>query len=146
MEIQVFKKVSYLYGKDEFFLYTPLNIIITESNKDRDGNFTSLDYIDLSDNSNHSWNERYPFNIVENFVKDDNNLLISDYKPRFVSAMHGSSHKFMIHHERCEVLIDKNRSYTILRCKECGQESPIAINSFSIIGSVKDDKRCTNFN
>lgn len=135
-----YKKVSYLYGKAEFFLYTPMEIeVISETVQN--GFLTKLSYESAESTLTKTWNlYNHIMVIVKDFKPDANNMLESDYKPRFISA----TDEIKQFHAKCEVLVEKRGSYTMVKCCGCGQESPLAINSFYMIDETNDElTNCT---
>lgn len=132
-----FIKTQYLYDEEVFFLYEPFQVPkdakVDKDNKGKirfikNGNETITTHVLLTE-------------IVETFKPDANNMLADDYKPRFVSAIYslGCNNMKTEYHKRCEVLKDKRGSYTMLKCCDCGRESPIAINSFILISKFDSD-------
>jgi hypothetical protein len=135
-----YQKLSYLYNKAEFFLYTPMEIEPIEETV-RDGVLIKLSYLSPESSLTKIWDlYKDRMEIVKNFKSDANNMLVSDYKPRYISTFD----EIKLFHEKCEVLINKRGSYTMVKCCGCGQESPLAINSFYMIDETNDQlTNCT---
>jgi len=130
-----FQKISYLYGKVEFSLYTPMEIEVIDETV-QNGVLIKLSYLSAESSLTKTWNlYNDRMKIVKDFKPDTNNMLVSDYKYRFISA----TDEIKQFHAKCEVLVDKRGSYTMVKCCGCGQESPLAINSFYMIDETNDE-------
>jgi hypothetical protein len=128
-----YKKVSYLYGKAQFFLYTPMDIEVIKEKKDYNHKLIHLTYIEDGDEWNYDLN--HPYKIVKTFTTNEKNMLVSDYKGIDVTAYHYIGGGWSdIKHDKVRVLVEKRGSYTMLQCQHCGKTSPIAINSMYLNG------------
>jgi len=132
-----YKKVRYLYGKDKFFLYTPMLIEVVDEKKDSNHNLISLTYIEQG-GQEWTWSQSYPYEIVKSFTPSDTKMLVSDYRGKTITAYHFIGGGFPdVKHESVNVLVEKRGSYTMLQCNHCGKQSPIAINSMYVNGDVE---------
>lgn len=137
-----YKKVSYLYGKIEFFLYTPMDIEVINEKLDSNGKLLNLSY--LKDDVEHNFDIRHPYEIVKSFTPNHKNVLVSEYNDKIITAYSDSGGRFPdIKHEAVRVLVEKRGNYTMLECFHCGKQSPLAINSMYINGD-EDLEGCKN--
>lgn len=129
-------KTQYLYGKDAFFLYEPFEVSDEHTIKADHNGVIHTVLFEGGQVTNTVLNR----GIVKSFKPDANNLLMSDYVPRFVSAHTDWVFDGKMHfHNKCEVLLQKRGSYTMLKCCDCKQESPLAINSFFLSNGFDAD-------
>ena len=129
-----YKKVSYLYGKAEFFLYAPMDIEVISERKDVNNKTDRLTY--KEDGEEHNFDTSHPYEIVRDFTPNDKNMLVSDYKGKIIVAYTDHlTYSPNIKHEKVKVLVEKRGSYTMLECLHCGAKSPIALNSMYLNGN-----------
>lgn len=124
-----FIKTTYLYGEHEFNLFTPVEVIdkVYVNNK--------LIKYKIIDGNGEEVNKLIG-DVYMKFTPDAKNMLASDYKGKYISVItdhkfHGLSH----YHRKAVILTEKRGKYTMARCTTCGQESPLALNSFILAGS-----------
>ncbi len=101
-----YKKVSYLYGKPHFFLYTPMDIEVVKERTNSNGKVKALTYIE--NGKEHDFEDSFPYEIVKSFIPSDKKMLVSDYKGKTVVA-YTDHHGYFpdIKHELATVLVEK---------------------------------------
>jgi len=132
-------KRNYCYDKDTFSLYEPIEVpndaVFVKGYKE------NIVEIRASDNKTVLFKHSL---FAKSFTPNDKNILLSEYikKPKIVEAI--TDHMFIgrqvMLHRRCEVLTEKRGSFTMLKCLDCGQESPLALNSFILTSGIKDER------
>ena len=137
--------MSYLYGKDEFFLYEPIELDIVQEKYNNKGIATEIIYTLAGENYSYPTHSK-SYTIVKTFKPDNKNRLLDDYIPVFVPCIEDSSSQYpKTLHLKCRVLTDKHMSYTRLQCECCGETSLIAINSWKIAaGDNLEEQKCNS--
>ena len=141
----IYRKIGYLYGENEFFLYEPIELDIVQEKYDDKGKATEITYTLTGKNYLYPIHSK-SYTIVKTFKPDNKNRLVDDYIPIFVSCIEDCSPQYpKTLHLKCKVLTDKQMSYTRLQCECCGEIKLIAINSWKI--ATEDDlkeQKCNN--
>lgn len=138
-----FIKTTYLFGEDEFNLFTPVQIV----DKIYDNNAKLIKY-KIIDEQGEQVNKAIG-DVYMKFTPSAKNMLASEYKGKHISVI--TDHSFMgkfHYHRKAVVLTEKRGSYTMAKCLTCGQESPLALNSFILAGNFDKDVhfQCTEKN
>lgn len=127
-------KKSYLYDDFQFFLYEPIELDIVSEKYKTNGEAEEIKYTEDGEEKIFKHNRYY--SIVKAFTPTPKCILRSEYekKPIYVSCVERilSCKGVDKRHLKCEVLSDKRGAYTMLKCDCCGDESPIALNSWDI--------------
>lgn len=134
MKTTIYQVREYLHDELQFFLYEPVELDIVS--EEWNGKYAKKIKHRLPDMS-EEWLVINGYNVyVKDFTSSNKHMLVSDYKPVIVTCISALPQCYLSElHERCEVLVEQRGLYVMVRCLNCGKESPLAINSLRIYNS-----------